>query len=76
MYITTRVWPASAQMVQALSKEEFLTVSNLAEKDHCCTFVEEQILSIAPLWRSLPTASAFGIERLDDSPHQGRKGTA
>ena len=34
-----------------------------------------QSLSIASLWRSLPTASIFEIERLDDSPHQGRKGT-
>ena len=53
MYITTRVWPASAQMAQALSKEEFLTVSNLMERDHWCTFIEEQILPTVPLWRSL-----------------------
>ena len=53
VYITTRVWPASAQMAQALSKEEFLTVSNLMERDHWCTFIEEQILPTVPLWRSL-----------------------
>ena len=70
MHITTRVWPASAQMAQAPSKEEFLTVSNLAEKDHCCTFVEEQILPNVPLWRSLTTTSVFGSECLADSPHQ------
>ena len=57
-------------MAQAPSKEEFANISNLEEKDHCCTY-DEDSRSIASLWRSLPTASIFEIERLDDSPHQG-----
>ena len=57
-------------MAQAPSKEEFANISNLEEKDHCCTYDEDN-RSIASLWRSLLTASIHEIERLDDSPHQG-----
>ena len=53
MYITTRVWPASAQMAQALSKEEFLTPPRLMECIHWRTLVEEGILPTVPRWRGI-----------------------
>ena len=53
MYITTRVWPASAQMAQALSKEEFLTPPRLMECIHWQTLVEEGFLPTVERWRSI-----------------------
>ena len=53
MYTTARVWPASAHMAQALSKEEFLTPPRLMECIHWRTIVEEGILPTVPRWRSI-----------------------
>ena len=46
-------------MAQALSKEEYLTVSNLMEREHWGTFIEEQILPTVPLWRTMMTNLRF-----------------
>ena len=40
-------------MAQTMSKEEHLTVSNLMEREHWCTLIEEQGIPTIPLWRAL-----------------------
>ena len=46
-------------MAQALSKEEHLTVSNLMEREHWDTLIEEQLIPTVPLWRTLMTNLRF-----------------
>ena len=39
-------------MAQTMSKEEHLTVSNLMEREHWCTLIEERGVPTVPLWRA------------------------
>ena len=39
-------------MAQTMSKEEHLTVSNLMEREHWCTLIEEWGVPTVPLWRA------------------------